>query len=475
MEKTGNVSGRDDSRTTPGSSVEERDKQFNVLLKAVLNTQETRKILALVIPEVVTLWARNGDDSAPAGVTSKLKMKLAGSVGGTIGKGFWSAGKPGTENRLSNLFDNPEISDALQQLLAELLSGGSEQIGEQLTGLAKSLSEAHQKDPEFITSALEPAVKKWIAATDFGELKEAFENSARDGRSLVKMVNDVIWQYPSKVVTILSFLTSLINMSSHTLGVSVGGFNNMPPDLLTDIVLAYIKEINAESITTVLNETTELIRKIHTGSALLGEPGTPWLPKVLGSLLEEINNGRNAEVKWKAKIGLAEIAADLDIALRQASAENGTSRLDLVKKAELKNIHNRALNRRLSILENMDDVELADSIEAQMTAYDIQEMAESFNNMLVLVNRLHESKPDLFASVISQLTEAVDSYELSETAAWLFKESGAEVLPLARSVVPGLVTWTCEVLKPMDDEYEDDAARAREALRSLLMTETTEV
>jgi hypothetical protein len=42
---------------------------------------------------------------------------------------------------------------------------------------------------------------------------------------------------------------------------------------------------------------------------------------------------------------------------------------------------------------------------------------------------------------------------------------------MARAVVPGLVTWICDVIKPVDDEYEDDAARARQALRSLLATQ----
>ena len=36
--------------------------------------------------------------------------------------------------------------------------------------------------------------------------------------------------------------------------------------------------------------------------------------------------------------------------------------------------------------------------------------------------------------------------------------------------MPGLVTWICDVLQPEDDEYEDEAEKAREALQSLFAT-----
>ena len=36
---------------------------------------------------------------------------------------------------------------------------------------------------------------------------------------------------------------------------------------------------------------------------------------------------------------------------------------------------------------------------------------------------------------------------------------------------PGLVQRVCDALQPKDDEYEEDAARARATLRALLLAE----
>ncbi|MBU3916529.1 hypothetical protein KKA14_13425 [bacterium] len=450
------------------------ESQFTTLLREILNTRETRQILGMAIPEVVNLWARNGVDT-PAGLGARTKIKLAGLVGGKIGKGFLPKNGPDTENHFTALLGKPEVSETLQKLISGALNGTPGQLGGLLTRLAKTVNENHQNDPEFITKFLEPGVKNWIKSTDFGELKEAFEKSATDGRSLVEMINNAIWQYPSKMVMILSFLPSFANMVTCSLGISIEKLNNMPPDLLTDIMLAYLKDINTDSMSCLINELAEIVRKAHTGSALLGEPGAPQLPKVVGTLIEEIISGLNPEVMWKAKIGLAEIKSDLDLAHRKAVHKNGASQLSLAKKPELTNIRARSFNSRLSFFEALDDSELADNFEKHLTAYDIQEMAEALNNTLSLFNRMQANKPELFTSVIRQFVDSVDPYELSETAKWIAEEAGTEIKPLARSVIPKLVTWTCDILKPVDDEYEEDATRAREALRSLLMTENLEV
>ena len=73
--------------------------------------------------------------------------------------------------------------------------------------------------------------------------------------------------------------------------------------------------------------------------------------------------------------------------------------------------------------------------------------------------------------MVSRFSSAIDDDALAETAQHFFDDAGGYFRPVARSVVPGLVTWVCHVLKPEDDAYEEDAARAREALRSLLMPE----
>jgi hypothetical protein len=175
---------------------------------------------------------------------------------------------------------------------------------------------------------------------------------------------------------------------------------------------------------------------------------------------------------WKAKIALAETNA----AIGQAVAASVNSRPDLKHLSmtmgpKLTNIRLRSLNQRLTAWESVDDAEMAESFARRLAAYDVQELAEVANNALRMINRLADEKPAMFTELAGQMVSAVDADELAETAKRFFNGAGNEFKPAARAVVPGLVTWICDVIKPADDEYEDDAARARQALRSLFAAE----
>jgi len=106
-----------------------------------------------------------------------------------------------------------------------------------------------------------------------------------------------------------------------------------------------------------------------------------------------------------------------------------------------------------------------------LSAYDVQEMAEVANNMLRIFNRLGENNPDVYAELVRQFTGAIDGYELGQAGKMIFNGAGQELRPIARSVVPKFVAWICDVIAPADDEYEDDAQQARDALRSLFVKE----
>jgi hypothetical protein len=189
-------------------------------------------------------------------------------------------------------------------------------------------------------------------------------------------------------------------------------------------------------------------------------------------LLDEVVTQTDATTFWKARIGLAELKADFDQALTGAIDKNPEYiRLGMNKKPELFNIRIRSLNRKWSSLESMDDEELADTMAQRLKGYDVQEVAEVINNMVRTANRLWEQKPEAGAEMIRQFVNALDYDELDGAAKQLFGDMRQELRPVARTVVPGLVEWVCDVLQPEDDENEDDAARARDALRRLFMSE----
>jgi hypothetical protein len=471
----------------------QEESALPAILHDMLQTREVRESLISVVSEFLHVWAGKS-----------WWKKMASKMGAGVVKNQLSQPEDVFAKKdIERLFESeqfmghisellPEVTNSVlealvaggrnleglsadrkRELFSDILTGtGKGYTGELLTSCARVLNHIHKDDPEFFARTLEPGFKEWIEAMDFGELKEAVENSEKDARATVEMANNVIWEYPAKVVMILSLIPSLLNMITQAAEISVEKLNEVPPDLLTDIVLSFVREINGGNVARVVDELTEIVRKIHTGSALLGEPGAPKLPKVLSELLDEVVTQTDATTFWKARIGLAELKADFDQALTGAIDKNPEYvRLGMNKKPELFNIHMRSLNRKWTSLESMDDEELADTMAQRLSGYDVHEVAEVFNNMVRTANRLWEQKPETGAEIMSQFVNALDYDELEGAAKQLFGDMRQELRPVARTVVPGLVEWVCDVLQPEDDENEDDAARARDALRRLFMAE----
>ena len=110
---------------------------------------------------------------------------------------------------------------------------------------------------------------------DFGEIKETVDGSAENITALAGMINEEMWQYPAKMVCLLSLLPALGNIVSAPSVKTIGPINNLAPDLLTDVILSLVRDIDGKSIGMLVNELCELVRKIHTGSALIGDTGKP--------------------------------------------------------------------------------------------------------------------------------------------------------------------------------------------------------
>ena len=462
----------------------------NTALAKIFQTREIRQTLSSILPDVLNVLAKNSK-------IGKFIMKMAGKI---LTRLLSRPEDVFEENELAFLFEDEQFIRDIGEPLPDIINGffdiiatltktiegmpaeekkdvfgdviskiATGQTGEIITRVCLIINDIHKNDPEFFAKTLAPGFQKWIESIDFAELKEMAENSAADVHAFVIMANNVMWQYPTKVVLLLSLLPTLVNMLSDTLDISVGYLNDLPPDLLTDVVLSLLNEIDTQPITGLINELAEVVRKIHTGSALLGEPGMPQLPNVLSKKIEEFYDRADPVTLWKAKIAMAETKATFDVCV--AEAENtrpNFKHLSMIKRPEISNIRIKAINQKLAAWDAVDDEDLAKSMAQHLTAYDIQELAEVVNNTLRIINRLGDENPDILSGLAAQFADAVDDYELSEAAKKIL-DTGKVIQSLARSVVPGLVTWICSVIQPADDAYEDDAAQARETLASLFV------
>jgi hypothetical protein len=475
----------------PGSRA--YDDAMTGIVSDILKTREVRQLLITVVPEFLNVWAGrswwkktfsktagfvvNNQLSQPEDVLGKDEItalfenekfikNVAEQLPGVI-NGVFDALAAGTGS-----IERMSVEDK-QQLFAEILSQtGQGRTGAVLTRCARTLVDIHSVDPEFFTKAIEPGFIKWVESVDLGEFKEMLDNAEVDGRALVEMVMTVLFEYPTKFVVLLALLPGLVNFIMDSLKIILGKVNTFPPDMLTDVVLALAKDINGASIANLLNQLTEVVRKIHTGSELLGEPGSPQLPKDLSGMMGEIISQIDPVILWKSKIALAEIKASTVQTMTEAVNDNPAyKQLDMVNGPEITNIRMKSLNQKLTSWESFDDEETSEFWGQHLAAYNVQETAEVANNVLRLINRLATEKPAIFDEFIGQFASAIDDYELTESVKNVFNGASEEIRPAARAVVPGLVTWICDVIKPEDDEYEDDAAKAREAIQSLFAAE----
>ena len=473
--------------TGPGSNV-----LLNKILERLLQTREARLLLAEAVPVVLKTWAGG----------SGWRRFVSKIAAGTLKKGFSRPSENG-EGAIETLFEDPDFLDALVELMTDLFAGiedmliigvqtlecmpsddkkkiAAEKIsrlmhgktGDMVTSCARVINDIQKNDPEFLSRVLAPGIRKWVASVDFGELKEAVDGSAQGVVSLVETANDVMWQYPAKVILCLSLLPSLANILGRSALVSVSKLEEIPPDLLADIVISLAREIDVSMIIGLVNASAEIGRKLHTGSALLGDAGAPQLPKLFSEKLEEIIAGTDPALFWKARIAFAEIKASFDLAMADAVHQDPEHwKQVMLKHPELINIRLQHMNRKLLQFEAMEDAEFSTLWAESLAAYGVQETVEVLNNFLNMVNRLWDQNPETLVNMVSRFSSALDEDALTKTVQHFFLEAGGSFRPVVRSVVPGLVTWVCHVLKPEDDAYEEDAARARAALRSLLMSE----
>jgi hypothetical protein len=458
------------------------------LFEKILHTREARSLLADFLPELLCVYAGG----------SRHRQFLARRFGSHLGRGLLQAGRR-EYPPFSQLFEDrgflkdftalflaleDGFFEALDRAAATFESLPSGEKAEQAEELLRSmtggrggelvargcriLNDIYRERPCFLTELLGPEFEKWIESVDFGEIRELFDHSANDIRTLAGRANEALWQYPAKVVILFSLAPALVNLLVDAADDAMLHVKDLPADLLTDVTVSLLRQIETAPVASLVNRLSEAIRKIHTGSALLGEPGAPELPRVLSEGIGEVVEQIDPVVFWKAKTAVSEIRASLGNAVADSAGRApAMQRLSLLGGAEIANIRMKTRNRKLSCWEELDEEDFAESVIQGMDAYDLQEAAEVVNHLLRLFNRIIEFQPDFLKGRLGRFLDALDDYELAEAVRHFSEEDHTKAREAARAVVPSLVIHVCDILKPADDDHEDEARKARQALQAL--------
>jgi hypothetical protein len=456
---------------------------LQAFLQSLMGTSEARTALRTLISTAVFGWAGR----------NPLKKKVAGLIADSVDKGL----TPTDANRLPNESALEEVvADAVKRLSASLLATlqnqqhlppeekekqfrkicaclGSVRNGHVLNWVMAYLHDLHSHNPTAVADALVPVLAKWVAQTDFGLLREAADTLAPEAQALAEGINDILWQYPAKLVLLLSLTPDVLNLMITFAKEGLCRFNQAAPDLVADIALSLVRSMDGEALGAMMSELTELMRKIHTGSALIGEPGTPRLHRDLQQMAMALCAKMEARAYWQTRIALAENKAAWRHALAEALSEKPDFLASGIQTYAARK--NPALNTRRHTLETIDTVSdeaLSDAAAKGLSHLDLQELGEVVNLSCLLGNRLMALNPDQIRHLCQQLAASLDLSEIETFVQGILAESEASFRPVARAVLPDLVSALSRAMTPVDDANEPKMARARQELRALLLNET---
>ncbi len=447
------------------------------LISYAAKTPLFREIISSLIPEILDIWAGSGRVKKAAANSLKKSIMGAFEKNGTAPpeKDFTELNELATVfipliNRLARSGTeiigqaaslNPEEKTRLAENIFHNIKSGDR--GRALTSLLKIINDIHGVNPKFFSEQMRSSAGSLIKNTDFGELLETVENSREDVISFVQAAGEELWQYPAKAVCIFALVPELLNISMSVFSEVLKPVNNMSPDLLTDVVLSLLRSCDGRAAGEMINQSAEIVRKVHTGSALLGDMGSPALPLEAGRFLDEILDGADIPLILKSVSLLDEIREQADERLQESMSGNP----DIVKEILRRKFRQRGASvrkwsRTLDLMEDLfSDEELAEELDLGLRETDPQEAAQSISNFAAMMNRVLEINPDILKNTVIQITDTLDPSALDEFAGHM----AAALKPAALTVLPRFIRTFTELCTP--DEKSDNYEEMNDALCGL--------
>jgi hypothetical protein len=469
---------------------EDENFSFAGYLAEILLTKEVKSAVDSGITEVINLW---GEGST----AKKFASKPAKWV---INKSF-SKRSNGYEEELLSLLKRPDMLEHASLILPgiinifgevvhamalsleskptekqlELISRfftsiNQEKTGKIITSFARTADSLHQKNPQFIADSVIPGLRSFLESTDFSDLKSFLDNSKKDIHSIINGANDLAFEFPAKLVTLLSFIPGISNHVLFFLEDLIKRFNDLPADILADILISFFKETDGKTIGRLLNNLTEMIRQVHTGSALIGEAGAPQFSTELLKKTREIFDETDPVVLTKAVSAILDGKEVFLKTFQTIASENPEFFMgSLETLSDGNNSKIRVLKHKFELIEDLDDEDIARTISAGISKLNTYDFAELLNSACSLFNTINEHSPLELEKLAEEFTSTIDTDELLICLSSITTDTIKSFRPITRLVVPLLIKEVISSLSPEDDGNDELIDEARETLRHFIL------
>jgi len=334
-------------------------------------------------------------------------------------------------------------------------------LGRLITLLAASANKEGEMNPDGNGSARGEAARDFLAKADFGEVLEFLEKSEDGVQKSMDAFNEALWTYPTKFGNIMSMLTSLFRISVKGANEVIAPIKrDIGPDLLGDIVCTLIRDIKPEEMAKLADSVGELVRRVHTGSQIVGQGDKSKLEVYLDDLMTDYHRAKDVYLQKMLPVYIGEIRES--IAKASARSLKNHEELFLAQIASLgpaKTLDLKVKAARLSVFEAVDTEKFGDVMTDTMKEFDTFEAAELVNSVCRILNKLQDIKPDLIGSVLTGIIDSISADEVKRTASWLIPEIVDSIKPLVQELKPELLRGLAELVRSNGySNYDDEEA-----------------
>jgi hypothetical protein len=343
------------------------------------------------------------------------------------------------------------------------------EVGRIITLLAAAANEANAKAAPVDEAIRGQSVRSLLQNLDFGEILEMVEGSEPHVLRAIETFNTELWKYPAKVGTLVATIIALLNIlikSSREILVPIE--EAIGPDLLADIILSILKGITGADAAKLADAVREVIRRVHTGSLLLGKGGKSLFQVYLTDFITQFLSATDPELVRKVRIILAEDGEAVANATADALVANPHIALSyLASLGAVKTSGVKAKSRRLDVVEDMDEDGLKAAVSESVSDLDTYEIAELVNKACRVFNRIRNVNPDAVGAVMNSVVDSLDVEEIRSTASWLIPEVVSALRPVAAQVMPLIITGLGKLMSP-EGEPGMEHKEALKAFRTAL-------
>ena len=344
-------------------------------------------------------------------------------------------------------------------------------IGKLITLGARYVAQKDKTDSDRIANLLAKPLKELLMNTDFGHIYEMVAASEDRIMATQRMIQDVMGQFPTKSGIFPAIKFKKANTSLKKRNLALKNMEKLPPEMLLSSMINLFNElIEPEALGVLIHQISELIRKIHAGSVILGEAGKPMIEMSLTNKLRDALAQVDPVVFGKAFVALMEEVEGVSSAIMTATSEEPEIIGKIVTSyGARKNSKIRRIRKKADILEELvDEGDGSRLIGQGLADLDTQEVGETVNAWLRIINSIHDSQPDVALTPVSSLFSVIDWDELQTAAQWLVPDLIESIKPLAGAVMPSLINGLCELLTPIPGDDSDQLDEALANLRSIL-------